>query len=179
MDGREQQSRDEGEVIDEEAELHRVAGEPVGPVERNGQEQDVGDGDGRDLAEVEPREEPIASADSKKAATQARRCGNGKPAPAISAAVASMPMRANLNAADMPNTNAKISRATRIAIVFGTADDLFPRSDEAEGRALRIKAVEREFAAGDFHRPVENLSAAGLDRVDRAVDVVDPDVIGP
>ena len=50
MHGREQQSGDEGEVIDEEAELHRIVREPVRPVEREAEEQDIGRGDDRGFA---------------------------------------------------------------------------------------------------------------------------------
>src|SRR3546814_8908697 len=35
------------------------------------------------------------------------------------------------------------------------------RSDKAEGGALRIDAVECEFAAGDFHRPIDHFATAG------------------
>src|SRR3546814_15111449 len=53
------------------------------------------------------------------------------------------------------------------------------RSDKAEGGALRIDAVECEFAAGDFHRPIDHFATAGFDRADGPVDVVDADVIAP
>src|SRR3546814_5930380 len=47
------------------------------------------------------------------------------------------------------------------------------RSDKAEGGALRIDAVECEFAAGDFHRPIDHFATAGFDRADGPVAVVD------
>src|SRR3546814_20059650 len=46
------------------------------------------------------------------------------------------------------------------------------RSDKAEGGALRIDAVECEFAAGDFHRPIDHFATAGFDRADGPVDEI-------
>src|SRR3546814_2305349 len=50
---------------------------------------------------------------------------------------------------------------------------------KAEGGALRNYAVECEFAARDFHRPIDHFATAGFDRADGPVDVVDADVIAP
>src|SRR3546814_12792763 len=53
------------------------------------------------------------------------------------------------------------------------------RSDTAEGGALRIDAVECDFAAGALHRPIDHFATAGFDRADGPVDFVHADVIAP
>src|SRR4051812_42632603 len=66
-----------------------------------------------------------------------------------------------------------------IAAVLAIIAALVARADKAERRALRVERVERILAARDLHRTVENLPASGLDRLGRAVDVVDADIISP
>ena len=46
-------------------------------------------------------------------------------------------------------------------------------------RALRIDAIEREIAAGDFLRSVHNLAAARFDRRYRRIDIGDPEILVP
>src|SRR4051794_34815527 len=102
-----------------------------------------------------PVRNAIASAVSKNAAIQASRCGMGKPAPAISAAVASMPVKANLKLAAMAKTKAKIRRATRIAAVF--IGKVLCLADERELGALRVDPNHDMVPARDFHRAHDDL----------------------
>src|SRR3546814_16629549 len=48
---------------------------------------------------------------------------------------------------------------------------------QPERRALRVDAVHRIFAAGNFHRFARGGAAVGADRCKRAVDIVDADII--
>src|SRR3546814_15191159 len=50
---------------------------------------------------------------------------------------------------------------------------------QPERRALRVDAVHRIFAAGNFHRFARGGAAVGADRCKRAVDIVAADLIGP
>ena len=101
---------------------------------------------------------PIASTTSKNAATHASSSGNGNPAAAISAAVASIPIRVNLNKALIAKIPAKISRAMRIAAVFiGLL-----AADERELRALRIAADDDVIAGRDLVRTHVDPAAVGF-----------------
>src|SRR6187431_1243488 len=48
-----------------------------------------------------------------------------------------------------------------------------------ERRALRIHALRDAVAPWNFHRPVQDLAAAGLDALRRGVGAVDTDVLQP
>src|SRR5215218_710011 len=52
-------------------------------------------------------------------------------------------------------------------------------TDQGEGRALRIEPVEGIFATRNFDRSMQDLPAAGADRLRRLADVGDADVMVP
>src|SRR5438067_129742 len=63
--------------------------------------------------------------------------------------------------------------------VYSAIVSALPRSDDAERRPLRIRALDDPAASGHLMGAVADLAAAALDRVLGPVDVVDAEVIVP
>src|SRR5690348_6006156 len=98
----------------------------------------------------------------------------GNPAPEISAAVASMPMKTNLNDAAIAKTKAKISRAMRMAAVL-----IELALDQHEEGPLRVGRLDDHSAARHFRRTEQDLAAAGADRLDAAIEILDAEAEAP